>query len=115
MPVSGRLCASEKPGYVDAKSVYAMARLARPGGTLATFTSAGLSAVVYRKPDSRCKNVRALGQTGNALWGDGASITPPLLHAWFNRTGSSKREVAIIGGGIAARCCRWRYYVAAGR
>ena len=47
----------------------AMARLARPGGTLATFTSAGLSAVVYRKPASRCKNVRALGANGKCFVG----------------------------------------------
>lgn len=34
--------------------------------------------------------------------GDGASITLPCSTPWFNRTGSSKREAAIIGGGIAS-------------
>ncbi|WP_161555655.1 hypothetical protein [Escherichia coli] len=47
--------------------------------------------------------------------GDGTDITVPCSAPWFNRTGSSKREAAIIGGGIASGCCRWRYYGAAGR
>jgi tRNA 5-methylaminomethyl-2-thiouridine biosynthesis bifunctional protein len=36
-----RLCPGEKPGHVDTGLFNAMARLARPGATLATFTSAG--------------------------------------------------------------------------
>ncbi|MCW0137356.1 FAD-dependent 5-carboxymethylaminomethyl-2-thiouridine(34) oxidoreductase MnmC [Escherichia coli] len=36
------------------------------------------------------------------MWGDGTNITPPCSTPWFNRTGSNKREVAIIGGGIAS-------------
>ncbi|BDY96273.1 hypothetical protein MUTS15_49300 [Escherichia coli] len=36
------------------------------------------------------------------MWGDGTDITPPCSTPWFNRTGSSKREAAIIGGGIAS-------------
>ncbi|MCW0135616.1 hypothetical protein OIU89_25930 [Escherichia coli] len=30
--------------------------------------------------------------------GDGTDITAPCSAPWFNRTGSSKREAAIIGG-----------------
>lgn len=36
------------------------------------------------------------------MWGDGTDITLPCSTPWFNRTGSSKREAAIIGGGIAS-------------
>ncbi|XNM57073.1 MnmC family methyltransferase [Escherichia coli] len=48
----------------------AMARLARPGGALATFRLPVLSAAVCRTPDSRCKNVRAFGaKTGKCSAG----------------------------------------------
>ncbi len=47
----------------------AMARLARPGGTLATFTSAGFVRPRFADADSRCKNVRALGANGKCFAG----------------------------------------------
>ncbi len=48
------------------------------------------------------QNVRALGANGKCFVGDGTDITLPCSTPWFNRTGSSKREAAIIGGGIAS-------------
>ncbi|VFS17291.1 Glycine/D-amino acid oxidases (deaminating) [Escherichia coli] len=47
----------------------AMARLARPGSTLATLRLPVLSVAVCRKPDSLCKNVRALGANGKCFVG----------------------------------------------
>ncbi|STI94942.1 Glycine/D-amino acid oxidases (deaminating) [Escherichia coli] len=60
----------------------AMARLARPGSTLATFTSAGFVRRGLQEAGFTMQKRKGFGaQTGNALWGDGTDITPPLLHA----------------------------------
>ncbi len=80
----------------------AMARLARPGGTLATFTSAGFVRRGLQEAGFTMQNVRALGANGKCFVGDGTDITPPCSTPWFNRTGSNKQEAAIIGGGIAS-------------
>ncbi|MGL5698398.1 MAG: bifunctional tRNA (5-methylaminomethyl-2-thiouridine)(34)-methyltransferase MnmD/FAD-dependent 5-carboxymethylaminomethyl-2-thiouridine(34) oxidoreductase MnmC, partial [Kluyvera sp.] len=81
----------------------AMARTARPGGTLATFTSAGFVRRGLQDAGfTMCKR-KGFGRKREMLTGE---ITLPQPDAtrtpWFARTGSKAREVVIIGGGIAS-------------
>lgn len=81
----------------------AMARLARPGGTLATFTSAGFVRRGLQESGFSMQKRKGFGRKREMLVGemkqtlDFASRTP-----WFARSGTEQRDVAIIGGGIAS-------------
>ncbi|MBA7935001.1 bifunctional tRNA (5-methylaminomethyl-2-thiouridine)(34)-methyltransferase MnmD/FAD-dependent 5-carboxymethylaminomethyl-2-thiouridine(34) oxidoreductase MnmC [Klebsiella sp. RHBSTW-00215] len=81
----------------------AMARLARPGGTLATFTSAGFVRRGLQEAGFSMQKRKGFGRKREMLIGemkqtlDFASRTP-----WFARSGTEQRDVAIIGGGIAS-------------
>lgn len=81
----------------------AMARLARPGGTLATFTSAGFVRRGLQEAGFSMQKRKGFGRKREMLVGemkqtlDFASRTP-----WFARSGTEQRDVAIIGGGIAS-------------
>lgn len=81
----------------------AMARLARPGGTLATFTSAGFVRRGLQEAGFTMQKRKGFGRKREMLCGVMELTLPlPCSTPWFNRTGSSKREAAIIGGGIAS-------------
>ncbi|MCW7029971.1 bifunctional tRNA (5-methylaminomethyl-2-thiouridine)(34)-methyltransferase MnmD/FAD-dependent 5-carboxymethylaminomethyl-2-thiouridine(34) oxidoreductase MnmC [Escherichia coli] len=81
----------------------AMARLARPGGTLATFTSAGFVRRGLQDAGFTMQKRKGFGRKREMLCGVMEQTLPlPCSAPWFNRTGSSKREAAIIGGGIAS-------------
>jgi len=81
----------------------AMARTARPGGTLATFTSAGFVRRGLQEAGFTMRKSKGFGRKREMLVGEmilpqpDASKTP-----WFSRTGSAARETTIIGGGIAS-------------
>ena len=77
----------------------AMARLARPGSTLATFTSAGLSRRGLQDAGFTMQKRKGFGRKREMLLCRAMEQTLPLPCStpWFNRTGSSKREAAIIG------------------
>ncbi|EOF4701802.1 bifunctional tRNA (5-methylaminomethyl-2-thiouridine)(34)-methyltransferase MnmD/FAD-dependent 5-carboxymethylaminomethyl-2-thiouridine(34) oxidoreductase MnmC [Klebsiella oxytoca] len=81
----------------------AMARLARPGGTLATFTSAGFVRRGLQEAGFSMQKRKGFGRKREMLIGemkqtlDFASRTP-----WFARSGTEQHDVAIIGGGIAS-------------
>ena len=81
----------------------AMARLARPGGTLATFTSAGFVRRGLQESGFSMQKRKGFGRKREMLVGemkqtlDFASRTP-----WFAHSGTEQRDVAIIGGGIAS-------------
>lgn len=77
----------------------AMARLARPGGTLATFTSAGFVRRGLQDAGFTMQKRKGFGRKREMLCGVMEQTLPlPCSAPWFNRTGSSKREAAIIGG-----------------
>ncbi|WP_044611913.1 bifunctional tRNA (5-methylaminomethyl-2-thiouridine)(34)-methyltransferase MnmD/FAD-dependent 5-carboxymethylaminomethyl-2-thiouridine(34) oxidoreductase MnmC [[Enterobacter] lignolyticus] len=81
----------------------AMARLARPGGTLATFTSAGFVRRGLQEAGFTMRKSKGFGRKREMLTGEmpeGAESAPRT--PWFSRRGSSAREVAVIGGGIAS-------------
>ncbi len=81
----------------------AMARLARPGGTLATFTSAGFVRRGLQDAGFTMSKRKGFGRKREML--TGVMETPParaVKAPWFARSGTAKREVALIGGGIAS-------------
>ncbi len=81
----------------------AMARLARPGGTLATFTSAGFVRRGLQEAGFTMRKRKGFGRKREMLTGVMEQTSAPLAHApWFARTGATTREAAIIGGGIAS-------------
>ncbi|MEN0614238.1 bifunctional tRNA (5-methylaminomethyl-2-thiouridine)(34)-methyltransferase MnmD/FAD-dependent 5-carboxymethylaminomethyl-2-thiouridine(34) oxidoreductase MnmC [Klebsiella indica] len=81
----------------------AMARLARPGGTLATFTSAGFVRRGLQEVGFSMRKRKGFGRKREMLTGEMAqTLTFPLRTPWFSRRGTELREAAIIGGGIAS-------------
>ncbi|EAW9076248.1 bifunctional tRNA (5-methylaminomethyl-2-thiouridine)(34)-methyltransferase MnmD/FAD-dependent 5-carboxymethylaminomethyl-2-thiouridine(34) oxidoreductase MnmC, partial [Salmonella enterica] len=80
-----------------------MARLARPGATLATFTSAGFVRRGLQEAGFTMQKRKGFGRKREMLCGVmERCLTPTISAPWFYRSGSEKRETAIIGGGIAS-------------
>ncbi|HDR2159065.1 TPA: bifunctional tRNA (5-methylaminomethyl-2-thiouridine)(34)-methyltransferase MnmD/FAD-dependent 5-carboxymethylaminomethyl-2-thiouridine(34) oxidoreductase MnmC [Enterobacter cancerogenus] len=81
----------------------AMARLARPGATLATFTSAGFVRRGLQEAGFTMQKTKGFGRKRDMLVGvmENALDTPAQT-PWFARTASASRETAIIGGGVAS-------------
>ncbi len=80
-----------------------MARLARPGGTLATFTSAGFVRRGLQEAGFTMQKRKGFGRKREMLIGEMArTLNIPARTPWFARTGSQQRDAAIIGGGIAS-------------
>ena len=81
----------------------AMARTARVGGTLATFTSAGFVRRGLQEAGFTMRKTKGFGRKRDMLCGTmEQDLAPPSKTPWFARKGTDKREVAIIGGGIAS-------------
>ncbi|HEY2452559.1 MAG TPA: bifunctional tRNA (5-methylaminomethyl-2-thiouridine)(34)-methyltransferase MnmD/FAD-dependent 5-carboxymethylaminomethyl-2-thiouridine(34) oxidoreductase MnmC [Scandinavium sp.] len=81
----------------------AMAKLARPGGTLATFTSAGFVRRGLIEAGFCMQKSKGFGRKREMLTGYRDDSQPALPTApWFARTASEARETAIIGGGVAS-------------
>ncbi|ELY3469185.1 bifunctional tRNA (5-methylaminomethyl-2-thiouridine)(34)-methyltransferase MnmD/FAD-dependent 5-carboxymethylaminomethyl-2-thiouridine(34) oxidoreductase MnmC [Cronobacter universalis] len=82
----------------------AMARLARPGGTLATFTSAGFVRRGLIDAGFNVVKRKGFGRKREMLTGALSLDAPPPARApWYARLpASGDKDVAIIGGGIAS-------------
>jgi len=81
----------------------AMARLARPDGTLATFTSAGFVRRGLQEAGFTMQKCKGFGRKREMLTGVMEQTRPISPRApWFARTGSESHEAAIIGGGVAS-------------
>ncbi|QXA48887.1 bifunctional tRNA (5-methylaminomethyl-2-thiouridine)(34)-methyltransferase MnmD/FAD-dependent 5-carboxymethylaminomethyl-2-thiouridine(34) oxidoreductase MnmC [Enterobacter cancerogenus] len=81
----------------------AMARLARPGATLATFTSAGFVRRGLQEAGFTMRKTKGFGRKRDMLVGEMEhTLTFPAQTPWFARSPSASREAAIIGGGIAS-------------
>ncbi|MFW0765216.1 bifunctional tRNA (5-methylaminomethyl-2-thiouridine)(34)-methyltransferase MnmD/FAD-dependent 5-carboxymethylaminomethyl-2-thiouridine(34) oxidoreductase MnmC [Trabulsiella odontotermitis] len=81
----------------------AMARLSRPGGTLATFTSAGFVRRGLQDAGFTMHKRKGFGRKREMLIGE-MTQTPDVAPRtpWFARPSATTQEVAIIGGGIAS-------------
>ncbi len=81
----------------------AMARLARPGATLATFTSAGFVRRGLQDAGFTMRKSKGFGRKREMLTGVMENTALPAPRTpWFARSGTDKRAVAIIGGGVAS-------------
>ena len=81
----------------------AMARLARPGATLATFTSAGFVRRGLQEAGFTMRKTKGFGRKRDMLVGTmEQTLNVPAQAPWFSRHASETREVALIGGGIAS-------------
>ncbi|MDT8097399.1 bifunctional tRNA (5-methylaminomethyl-2-thiouridine)(34)-methyltransferase MnmD/FAD-dependent 5-carboxymethylaminomethyl-2-thiouridine(34) oxidoreductase MnmC [Enterobacter hormaechei] len=81
----------------------AMARLARPGATLATFTSAGFVRRGLQEAGFTTRKTKGFGRKRDMLVGVmEQDLAIPAQAPWFARRASTSREVAIVGGGIAS-------------
>ena len=81
----------------------AMARLARPGATLATFTSAGFVRRGLQDAGFTMQKTKGFGRKRDMLVGTmERTLDIPARAPWFARSASASREVAIVGGGIAS-------------
>ncbi|WP_354022018.1 bifunctional tRNA (5-methylaminomethyl-2-thiouridine)(34)-methyltransferase MnmD/FAD-dependent 5-carboxymethylaminomethyl-2-thiouridine(34) oxidoreductase MnmC [Enterobacter hormaechei] len=81
----------------------AMARLARPGATLATFTSAGFVRRGLQEAGFTMRKTKGFGRKRDMLVGVmEQDLAIPAQAPWFARRASTSYEVAIVGGGIAS-------------
>lgn len=81
----------------------AMARLARPGGTLATFTSAGFVRRGLQEAGFTMQKRKGFGRKREMLTGEmQQTLSVPPRTPWFARTPAAGQEAAIVGGGIAS-------------
>ncbi|QGY30023.1 bifunctional tRNA (5-methylaminomethyl-2-thiouridine)(34)-methyltransferase MnmD/FAD-dependent 5-carboxymethylaminomethyl-2-thiouridine(34) oxidoreductase MnmC [Pantoea cypripedii] len=81
----------------------AMARMARPGGTLATFTSAGFVRRGLQEAGFSITKRKGFGHKREMLTGE-LTTTPalPPRQPWYARPKAESQEVALIGGGVAS-------------
>lgn len=81
----------------------AMARLARPHGTLATFTSAGFVRRALIEAGFQMVKRKGFGRKREMLVGKRiAGHCPTPVTPWYARPAARGRETAIIGGGVAS-------------
>lgn len=94
---------SKNPDMWTPALFQAMARLTRPGGTLATFTSAGFVRRGLQEAGFTMQKRKGFGRKREMLSGVMESGVASALRApWFARTGTERREAALVGGGVAS-------------
>ncbi|EMM0380931.1 bifunctional tRNA (5-methylaminomethyl-2-thiouridine)(34)-methyltransferase MnmD/FAD-dependent 5-carboxymethylaminomethyl-2-thiouridine(34) oxidoreductase MnmC [Pluralibacter gergoviae] len=80
----------------------AMARTARPGGTLATFTSAGSVRRGLQEAGFTMRKSKGYGRKREMLTGEMPAGPAVCRQPWFARRATPARDAAIIGGGVAS-------------
>lgn len=94
----------------------AMARLARPGATLATFTSAGFVRRGLQEAGFTMQKTKGFGRKREMLTGVmEQTLDQPAQAPWYARRASASRETAIIGGVLPAPCSLSRLCSGAGK
>lgn len=94
---------SKNPDMWTPALFQAMARLTRAGGTLATFTSAGFVRRGLQEAGFTMHKRKGFGRKREMLSGVMENDVACAPHApWFARSGTDKREVALVGGGVAS-------------
>lgn len=81
----------------------AMARLARPGGSFATFTAAGFVRRGLQQAGFSVRKRKGFGHKREMLCGE-LSDAPslPAREPWYARPAAAVRDIAIAGGGVAS-------------
>ncbi|WP_270221755.1 bifunctional tRNA (5-methylaminomethyl-2-thiouridine)(34)-methyltransferase MnmD/FAD-dependent 5-carboxymethylaminomethyl-2-thiouridine(34) oxidoreductase MnmC [Kosakonia cowanii] len=94
---------SKNPDMWTPALFQAMARLTRPGGTLATFTSAGFVRRGLQEAGFTMQKRKGFGRKREMLSGVMENDVACAPRApWFARSGTETREVALVGGGVAS-------------
>ncbi|NIG76238.1 bifunctional tRNA (5-methylaminomethyl-2-thiouridine)(34)-methyltransferase MnmD/FAD-dependent 5-carboxymethylaminomethyl-2-thiouridine(34) oxidoreductase MnmC [Klebsiella sp. Ap-873] len=94
---------SKNPDMWTPQLFQAMVRMARPGGTLATFTSAGFVRRGLIEAGFTVTRSKGFGRKREMLVGFlQQPVDIPARTPWYARPGTSERETAIVGGGIAS-------------
>ncbi len=94
---------SKNPDMWVPELFHGMARLARPGATLATFTAAGFVRRGLQEAGFTMTKRKGFGRKREML--TGTLETAPPGHGqtpWYHRPAARGREAALIGGGIAS-------------
>ncbi len=80
-----------------------MARLARPGCTLATFTAAGFVRRGLNQAGFTVSKCKGFGEKREMLAGHlPAAVIAPAQAPWYNRPAAEGDDIAIAGGGVAS-------------
>lgn len=80
-----------------------MARLARPGGTLATFTAAGFVRRGLQQAGFEVSKRKGFGEKREMLIGHlPTAVVRPAQAPWYARPAAEGDDVALAGGGIAS-------------
>ncbi|WP_130830901.1 bifunctional tRNA (5-methylaminomethyl-2-thiouridine)(34)-methyltransferase MnmD/FAD-dependent 5-carboxymethylaminomethyl-2-thiouridine(34) oxidoreductase MnmC [[Erwinia] mediterraneensis] len=83
----------------------AMARMARQGGTLATFTAAGFVRRGLQAAGFSVSKRKGFGHKREMLCGSlNEAPSLPLRQPWYARPAARSQEIALIGGGVASAC-----------
>ncbi len=94
---------SKNPDMWTPQLFNAMAKLARPGSTLATFTCAGFVRRGLIDAGFRMTKTKGFGRKREMLVGEmEQALETPARTPWYARPPSQANEVAIIGGGVAS-------------
>ncbi|POW59800.1 bifunctional tRNA (5-methylaminomethyl-2-thiouridine)(34)-methyltransferase MnmD/FAD-dependent 5-carboxymethylaminomethyl-2-thiouridine(34) oxidoreductase MnmC [Candidatus Pantoea alvi] len=81
----------------------AMAKLARPGGTFATFTAAGFVRRGLQEAGFEVSRRKGFGPKREMLCGVLTQAPDlPVAQPWFARPAAREKETAIVGGGVAS-------------
>lgn len=94
---------SKNPDMWTPQLFNTMARLARPGGTLATFTCAGFVRRGLIDAGFTMTKAKGFGRKRTMLTGVmEQELNQPKQLPWFSRPAAQGNEVALVGGGIAS-------------
>lgn len=94
---------SKNPDMWTPQLFNAMAKLARTGSTLATFTCAGFVRRGLIDAGFAMAKTKGFGRKREMLVGEmERAIETPARTPWYARPSSQAKEVAIIGGGVAS-------------
>ncbi|WP_435927299.1 bifunctional tRNA (5-methylaminomethyl-2-thiouridine)(34)-methyltransferase MnmD/FAD-dependent 5-carboxymethylaminomethyl-2-thiouridine(34) oxidoreductase MnmC [Dryocola sp. BD613] len=94
---------SKNPDMWTPQLFNAMAKLARPGGTLATFTCAGFVRRGLIDAGFTMTKAKGFGRKRTMLTGVMEQALPFQPRApWYARPAAQGKEVAIVGGGVAS-------------
>ena len=95
---------SKNPDMWTPELFSAMAKMARPGGTFATFTAAGFVRRGLQQAGFSVTRRKGFGPKREMLCGQlAAAPACPLRQPWYARPGLQVHEIALIGGGLPVR------------
>ncbi|QGU86809.1 bifunctional tRNA (5-methylaminomethyl-2-thiouridine)(34)-methyltransferase MnmD/FAD-dependent 5-carboxymethylaminomethyl-2-thiouridine(34) oxidoreductase MnmC [Erwinia sorbitola] len=94
---------AKNPDMWTAELFDCMARLARPGATLATFTAAGFVRRGLQQAGFEISKRKGFGEKREMLTGSlPSAVSRPAQAPWYARPAAEGDDIAVAGGGIAS-------------